>query len=359
MPLIKSLIGHNNHPFPTTKQPRQRTPKDIMKTLQIQSQAAAANDSELVIIEAQRNEALAARLSEYQKRLNLSDDQLGKRLASSGTYISRYRNFSRGQFKGDLAAFEAAAEQLLIREELMEGDTSPLSASGYCVAAVHSFLNLVAQQAQLGVGHGPAGKGKTKACQIYAATHRGCLYVHLWDWTSRKELLISELARVAGVRRAKTDYSLTAALVRVLKGSERLIIIDNAQELTPAGRRFIADLHDATQVPIALIGNPEIIRQFEANDQHASRLGRCVDVTGAENNEATIMSLLANYLPIAAHNKGAQAEALAILRKDKGGASRAVKMHLKLAAQIIKGAPDTQPLEAIKLARTQLIHAAA
>jgi DNA transposition AAA+ family ATPase len=337
------------------------TQKNTMKTLQIQGKAAAAGDTETAINDAifHRNERLAERLFDYQRRLNLSDDQLGKRLSASGTYVSRYRHIQRGQFKGDLAAFEVAAEQLLIREELMEGDTSPLSLNGYCVEAVHGFLALIAQQSQMGIGYGPAGRGKTKAAQLYAAEHKGTIYLHLWDWTSRKEIVISELARVAGVRRAKHDVSLSAALVRVLRGSNRLIIIDNAQELTPAGRRFLADFHDAAQVPIALIGNPEIIRQFEANDQHASRLGRCVDVTTITDTKSTVINLLANYLPTAAADKAAQSEALEILRKDKGGAARAVKMHLRLAAKIMIGAPHTSPLEAIKQARTQLIHAAA
>lgn len=334
-----------------------------MKALQLKGKASAAADTETALIDATqqaRNEPLAARLFDYQTRNHLSDDQLGKRLGSSGTYVSRYRNFHKGDFKGHLSTFETAADQLLIREELMEGDASPLSLDGYCVEAVHSFLDLITQQAQLGIGHGPAGRGKTKAAQLYAAEHRGCIYLHLWDWTNRKEIVISELARVAGVRRAKNDVSTCAALVRVLRGSGRLIIIDNAQELTPAGRRFIADFHDATQVPIALLGNPEIIGQFERNDQHASRLGRCVDVTTIADTKTTVLNLLANYLPAAAADKTAQAEALAILRKEKGGAARSVKMHLRLAAKIISGGGGKiSPLEAIQLARTQLIHAAA
>lgn len=316
--------------------------------------SAAANDTHQAELDA-RSETTAAKLFDFQRKHGMSDEKLGRLLGSSATYVSRYRN---NKFSGDLVAFEATAEAVMLRYELMEGDEAEISQAGFCVEAVHAFLQLIQQQRQLGVGYGPAGRGKTKASQLYALQHPGTIYVHVWDWTSRKDLLLADIARAAGVRRAKTDATLSAALVRTLRESDRLLIIDNAHEITPAGRRWIADFWDASQIPIALIGNPQIVAQFETNDQHASRLGRCVDVTEITDTKTTVLHLLKAYLPDGLNDKAAQTIALDILRRTRSGAARAVKMHLRLASRIRSANPTTAPAEALKLATTQLVHAA-
>jgi len=322
--------------------------------------AAAANDPETAANDAARvmlrTEGTFDRLQSYQTRNKLSDQQLGNRLGSNGTYVSRYRN---NKFIGDLNEFEGRIEQLLAREELMEGDEGKLCEKGFCVQPVADFLDLVRNQRMMSVGHGPAGRGKSKACQLYTAKNKGTIYLHVNAWATGRDRVIDDIARIAGVRRAKCDKSMTDALLRVLRDSDRLLIIDNAQRLTESGRKWLADFHDATRLGIALVGNPEIEDQFLRNDQHASRLGRCVDITDITDTKTTVLHLIKSYLPEAEDDKATQSEALTILRQADGGAARALKMHLRLATKIREGSPQTTPAEAVRLARTQLVHKAA
>lgn len=310
---------------------------------------------------ATRNDDLAARLFALQTRLNLSDDKLGRKLGSTATYVSRYRGFHEGKWTGSLVNFESAVAELLMKEELMQGDDMTLSNDGFCVQSVFEYLDFIHQNRHIGVGYGPAGKGKTCAGRLYAASHTTCVYLHIWDWTTSRDKLIAGLFSAARVRCAKQE-SKAEALVRTFRDSDRLIIIDNAQRLTARMRKFLMDFFDATRTPIAMLGNQEIVKQFEANDQHASRLGRCIDVTdaGGENraqiDKTSVSTLLKAYMPAAADDKAAQSETLAILRAKDGGAARAAKMTLKLAQRITGTAPSITPLDAIKLAKTQLIH---
>lgn len=322
--------------------------------------SAAANDQEQAALDTAaatraRSEPLAQRLSEFQSRHSLSDARLGNLLGSSSTYVSRYRT---NTFIGDIERFESAAQAVMDRYELTEGDDIAITDKGYCVQSMFAFLDLLRSQRELGVGFGPAGRGKTLASKLYAQRHPGTLYVHIYDWTSRKDLIIASIARAAGVRPSKQDPNLSATLVRTLKDSDRLIILDNAHELTPSGRRWLADFWDATQIPFALIGNPEIVTKFEGNDQHASRLGRCVNVTDIPDTQSTVLHLLQSYLPSAAADKPTQKLALEILCTPKSGSARSVKKHLRLAARLLTESPTTPPSEALKLAKTQLIHAA-
>ena len=63
-------------------------------------------------------------------------------------------------------------------------------------------------------------------------------------------------------------------------------------------------------------------------------------------------------MPTALEDKPTQALALDILRTPKSGSARSVKKHLRLAARLLTTSPNTPPSEALKLAKTQLIHAA-
>lgn len=303
-----------------------------------------------------RNEELAARLFEYQKRHELSDDRLGKLLASNSTYVSRYRT---GGFTGDMERFEKAIGDLLLKEELMEGDETKLVDSGFCVRSTMGFLTFINDNRQLGVGHGPAGKGKTCAARLYAAHNPRSLYLHVWDWTASRDKLVTALASAARIRRQARETT-AEALVRTFRDSDRLIILDNAQRITERCRKFLIDFYDATRTPIALIGNPEIVAQFQKNDQHFSRLGRCTNVTltdaehAAETNKKTVLTLLETYLPEAAHDKAAQSRCLELLRTPNGGASRTVRNVLRLTDRILRKDGARQLSEALMLAETQL-----
>ena len=325
--------------------------------------AAAANDGIAAANDAAaaRNDDLAERLFALQKRQQLSDDKLGRKLGSTATYVSRYRGFHEGKWTGSLVNFESAIAELLMKEELMQGDDVQLSKDGFCVESVWDYLDFIHQNRHIGVGYGPAGKGKTCAGRLYAATNTRAIYLHVWDWTTGRDKFIAELIKAARVRCSKNE-SYAEALVRTFRDSDRLIIIDNAQRLTARSRKFLMDFFDATRTPIAMLGNQEIVKQFEQNDQHSSRLGRCCDVTDAGGerrasvDKTSVLTLLQTYLPQAKDDKAVQGQMLDILRAKDGGAARAAKMTLKLADRIITTASSISPSDAIKLAKTQLIH---
>jgi DNA transposition AAA+ family ATPase len=324
-----------------------------------EGKAAAGGDVEQAILDAKtakkkhRTEALAMQLFEVQSEMSLSDSQLGRMLGSNGTYVSRYRT---NDFSGDLNAFETAVS-LFLDKRLLVGEDENLTKDGYCVGAVFDFLDYLAARGQMGVGYGPAGRGKTRACRLYAADHPTVVYLHLWDWTARKELLIRDIAKAARVtKRAASDSSLSETLVRVFKGAGRMIIIDNAHEMTPSGRRWLADFHDVTGTAIALIGNPEIQDKFAANDQHASRLGRCCDVTAVTDTKATILHSLASYFPEASGDQSVQKAALDVFRAENGGGGRTVKRLLQ-AARAVFGTKKATAAEAVEMARSQLLTA--
>lgn len=347
----------------------------MKKSTPANGKAAAAGDPETAARDAEcaarkdlRDPQLVQRLRDYQQRHQLTDstkdqETLARRMGSSSTYVYRYL---AGTFLGDLGKFEARVRDFLDGEVLTVDGNQELVAEDFVIPSMFAFLRQVQSHGYIGVGHGPAGRGKTCAARLYAAKHRAtCVYLHAYQWTGGRHGLTADLAATARIKTAKGE-PIDQALIRTFAGSGRLVIIDNAQRLSEGARRWLADFYDATRTPIALIGNPEIERQWQRNDQHGSRVGLHRDVTvdlvdktaGRNTAERTAAHLLRLHLPEAATVPQVRQEAAAILARPGSGACRAVVMRARLARTMLDGGRITDPAKAFHLAETQLINAA-
>lgn len=314
-----------------------------------------------------RARSLVQRLDDYRARHRLGDstrdmETLAKRIGTSATYVYRYLT---NDFRGDLKKFESALANFLDAEILKVEGNETLIEQDFIVRSAHHFLRQVKAHGYIGVGHGPAGRGKTCAAKLYAAKDRAAIYIHANVWSGGRHAIARAIASAVGITARNTKHhSLDEALVAKLTDSDRLIIIDNAQRLTEAARKWLSDFWHSTRVPTALIGNPEIERQWQRNDQHGSRVGLHRDITldlaTADNKpgpaaRATAAQLIALHLPAASGEPEVLAEATRTLTAF--GSCRAIVMRARLAANILAGGKITAPAQAWTAAATQLITA--
>jgi DNA transposition AAA+ family ATPase len=151
----------------------------------------------------------------------------------------------------------------------------------------------------------------------------------------------------AGTRRA--DW-----LVERLRGSNRLIVIDNAHRMTRSALAWIFDFSDpveagGTGCPVALVGNPELLEKIAAKDQQFSRVGvlRPLKLTGAR---ALADAMLQRLCPAHAGALLDLAERVVTER----GHLRALKKHLLLMPEFL-GAAGGDPRKAFLMAHTQVV----
>lgn len=321
--------------------------------------SAAANDGEQAEID-HRNQQVIARLRDYQQRHGLSNstrdqETMAKRLGTSQTYLYRYLE---NDFRGRLDSFEQKMSAALDAETLRIEGNNELIDTDFVVKSVHNFLRLVKQHGFIGVGHGDAGKGKTCAARLFATKDPTAIYMHVNVWTGGRYALTREIARAASIKPVK-GQTLDEALLAKLAGSDRLLILDNAHRVTEAARRWIADFWEATRLPIALLGNPEIERQFQRNDQHGSRVGLHRDITGAlkKSEAATAAHLIRLHFPEAEGDAAILQQASAVLQGF--GSCRALAMRAKLAHNMLTSGRMTDAAKAFEAASTQLITSAA
>jgi DNA transposition AAA+ family ATPase len=125
----------------------------------------------------------------------------------------------------------------------------------------------------LGVFHGPAGFGKTKA-MIYVGNKTGAAVVSIGDsWTRRK--FLQHVLRELGEVNPKGTVADMAEQAIALLGDrvERPLIIDEADKAIDKGLiELIRELHDYSQAPVILIGEEKLPLKLQAIERVHSRV---------------------------------------------------------------------------------------
>jgi DNA transposition AAA+ family ATPase len=319
-----------------------------------------------------RDGELLASFHAYFRRHNLRTDNgtdratVGRRLSyADGTAVYRYLNIEKWA-GGTLEKFEKRLAAFLNNElRLLGGGDLVNDSKSFVIPSVFAFLNHARRGRMISVGHGEAGAGKTCACLLYAAQHRSnTVYHHVWEWTSGKGALTAELVKLLEIE-PRAKESPAQALARHLRDRDMMLVLDNAHELKFSSRKFLADLADFSGVPIALIGNVEIIAQWARVPQHKRRALLKRDVTldlyddNAKKNtaEATLGHLMERHLPDLADNAAVRREMMKILQTKRSGACGSVVAHAHHTRLMLAGG-ITDPLKAFQSAQTQLLEAA-
>lgn len=109
---------------------------------------------------------------------------------------------------------------------------------------------------------GDAGAGKTTALTYYETHNTGVVMVTANSCTTSATAILKLIVEHTG---KQTDYRRSAlmnGLIKQLKGSNRLIIIDEADHLTLQALQAVRNLNDEASVGIILSGNDKIYRQM-------------------------------------------------------------------------------------------------
>lgn len=330
--------------------------------------SAAAGDGDQATLDV-RNADLVKLLTSYMDRNGLQNNTrdraiIGKHLSyKDGTAVYRYL---AAKPEGDLVKFEQRLAAFLDNELRLEGGGDLVDdPHSFILHSMFAFLDQVRKCGDIGIAHGPAGTGKSCAVRIYTAQHKQTtVSIHLWKWTGGKGALVNELVKSTGISVSKNQCP-EPLLARWFKDHGAMLILDNAQRMTPSARDWLRDFLDFTGIPMALVGNPIIETQFRRVDQHARVVGLrrdvSIDLFDADSShnsaKATVKHLLKLHLPEGAQDAAVTSKALKLLTTAKSGACGALRMHCKLARLMLQGGKITSPANAFDLAATQLIAA--
>lgn len=193
-------------------------------------------------------------LKQYQEDKGLSQAKLATLLGVSPAVISQYL---KGEYKGDVASIDKKVEQMLSRAKDKAAD---IKADFVPILTAQDILNVCSMahtMNDINLVIGEAGLGKTIAIKHYAQTVENVVLIETEPTFSPKVLLV-ELCNKLGIPPSKSNHDNIANIIEKLNGSDRLIIIDEAELLSYKCLEVIRRIHDKSGVGVVLAGMPRL-----------------------------------------------------------------------------------------------------
>ena len=167
----------------------------------------------------------------------------------------------------------------------------------FVVRLVRTAVNLCIENATMGYLTGPAGIGKTATLAEMERSHPGIIRVNVTGDNAprrRMERSICMAMRIAGRTKRKDLQGLShfERIVTELKGTHRLLVLDDAHKLPIVTLEMLREIHDECGVGVLLIGDVDLAQRIHSttDDDHGqleSRFGVRLDVRQALCNDRT------------------------------------------------------------------------
>ena len=171
-------------------------------------------------------------LQQYIAAHGYTQSQVAAKLGVSAATVNQYL---QGKYKGDTVALDKKVEQLLTRsvekaKEVKIGFVPTETAQNIMEAA-----GLTHAMGDIYLIIGDAGLGKTVALREYAARHADVIFVEI-EPTYSPKVLLAAIAAKLGLQAPRNNHDAMSMIVEKLKGSERLLIVDEAELLAYSAR---------------------------------------------------------------------------------------------------------------------------
>ena len=206
-------------------------------------------------------------LKAYQQRVGLKWKEVARSVGLSSTIVSSLvTGRLQGHWQEHIIDLDKWLEDELKREQTVrpvDFITTRLAETIFTVAGVASSLK------GIGLVYGCAGIGKTMALRAVAAEKPGAVFVSMKTSTATPMGVLQAIAAGIGLRDSYNDNqgALTLRLEQLLRGTARLILIDEIHKLCGSkddkALHVLRDLYDATGAPMLWCGTIDLVRYLE------------------------------------------------------------------------------------------------
>lgn len=192
-----------------------------------------------------------------------------------------------------------------------------------------SVIKAIKQRALLKI-IGKSGTGKTTAIKALIKKLPQAILVTAYAGMSKKELLESIAEKIGAEPKRLGTAHLMSAIKDTLKGSDRVIIIDEANFISTISLEQIRHIQDETNTPIILVGTENLQKQILKSHEQV--------ITRIRNTHKPLMSFNENEVMMLFEENGKKIDektALKIWKRCKN--LREVKYALDDLVEIYKG----------------------
>lgn len=285
--------------------------------------------------------ALQARLEAYLSSAGISQNKASTMIGISQTALSQYRH---NQYGGNVPDVEQKlAEFLRTRAavEHAEEKSAPYKPNGdYVPTSISENVYKAIQYCQLERGmmvlHGDAGIGKTKGAMRFVAENpSNAIYLSATPISGTLGNTLKLLARALRVPETRNKLDLMLSIRARLHGTDKIIIIDEAQHLklnTLEELRNLSDPDDATGdkgTGICLIGNTEVYSRMlgKQEAQFAQQFSRVKMCRRYSTTKVTLADMMELFPTLADGNHKKELEFLHGISQSKWGIRGATNIY--------------------------------
>lgn len=207
-----------------------------------------------------------------------------------GVSVATVSLYLKGEYNGNVSDIDRKVEELIERDKAKVVEAKYNAAFVPTLAArrgmeVMAFAHV---EGEINVIYGSAGLGKTQMLKEYARRNSSAVLIEV-DPSCTPKVLLRKLAEVVGANARGVNNELLDSIVSKLKGSERLLMIDEAELLSTRSLEFIRRIHDLTGVGVVLAGMPRLLINLKGKNnelaQLYSRVGFACDLGNALSEE--------------------------------------------------------------------------
>lgn len=222
-------------------------------------------------------------LKQFMEVNGIGQKQIANTFGKSVATISQYLN---GKYAGDVSELDKKVDELLERHKAKVVEAKYNSKFVPTLAAQKALevINYAHVEGEINVIIGAAGLGKTQVLKQYASKSSSAVMIEV-DPSCSPKVLLRKIADAVGSISRGVNNELLDGIINKLKGSERILLIDEAELLSTRSLEFIRRIHDLTGVGVVLAGMPRLIVNLKGKNnelaQLFSRVGFCCDLGNA------------------------------------------------------------------------------
>lgn len=300
-------------------------------------------------------------LREQLRTLMNTDRRLTQSLVSkeAGISAATLNQWLGGKYNGDNESIDTKVRIWIDAHQARRAagnrmPEAPPFVSTPTATRVLSALAYAQMASDITVCYGGAGLGKTSACKHYQATSPNVWIATMTPSTAGVVTALEEICDAMALSPGGGARKMTKAIIKRVRDTHGLLVIDEAQHLSVAALDEIRGLHDATGIGIALVGNDGVFSRM-AGGRNASQLDRLFSRVGKrlslrQATETDIVTLIKAWN---IDDEKCRTQLIEIARRP--GALRTLMKILRLASMNAAAEGRTVCCEDVRAASAELI----